>query len=148
MKGQTIDDLGPIPRSKTSKTPTGGIPMLSFPKTLAGATGAALIALTLGPGIAAAEEIKGDAEAGKVIAMDRGKGNCIACHMIPGGESPGAIGPALIAMQSRYPTKDALATQIYDATVKNPDAVMPPFGKHEILTDKEFADVVEYIWSL
>jgi sulfur-oxidizing protein SoxX len=32
--------------------------------------------------------------------------------------------------------------------VKNPEAVMPPFGKHGILTNQEFVDVVEYVWSL
>lgn len=89
-----------------------------------------------------------DADRGKTIAMDRAKGNCIACHLIPGGESPGAIGPALIAMQTRYPNKEALAIQIWDATVKTPEAAMPPFGRHEILSKQEFADVVEYIWSL
>lgn len=89
-----------------------------------------------------------DAERGKAVAMDRAKGNCIACHLIPGGESPGAIGPALIAMQTRYPSKEALAIQIWDATVKAPEAAMPPFGRHEILSKQEFADVVEYIWSL
>lgn len=89
-----------------------------------------------------------DAARGKTIAMDRGKGNCIACHLIPGGESPGAIGPALIAMQTRYPSKEDLAIQIWDATVKAPEAAMPPFGRHEILSKQEFADVVEYIWSL
>jgi sulfur-oxidizing protein SoxX len=93
-------------------------------------------------------ELNGNAEAGMEIAMDRSKGNCIACHIIPGGESPGAIGPALVAMQTRYPSKEALAVQIWDATVKNPEVVMPPFGKHEILTDQQFKDVVEYIWSL
>ncbi len=90
----------------------------------------------------------GNAEAGKAVAMDRAKGNCIACHLIPGGESPGAIGPALVAMQTRYPSKEALAIQIWDATVKAPEAAMPPFGRHEILSKQEFADVVEYIWSL
>jgi len=114
--------------------------------------GLALITLTLAAAGAWAEmpkmELKGDAEAGKTIAMDRAKGNCIACHIIPGGASPGAIGPALVAMQGRYPSKEALAAQIWDATVKNPEAVMPPFGKHEILTQEEFVNVVEYIWSL
>ena len=93
-------------------------------------------------------EFNGDVEAGKKVAMTRAQGNCIACHMIPGGESPGAIGPALIAMQTRYPDKDALAAQIWDPTVKNPGAVMPPFGKHGVLSQQEFIDVVEYIWSL
>ncbi len=93
-------------------------------------------------------DLNGDATAGKAIAEDRAKGNCLACHMIVGAESPGAIGPALIAMQTRYPSKEALARQIWDATVKAPEAAMPPFGKHEILTDQEFADVVEYVWTL
>jgi sulfur-oxidizing protein SoxX len=93
-------------------------------------------------------DLNGDVDAGKAIAMDRSKGNCIACHMIPGGDSPGAIGPALIAIQTRYASKEEIARQIWDPTVKNPDVVMPPFGKHGILTDKEFVDVVEYVWSL
>jgi sulfur-oxidizing protein SoxX len=107
--------------------------------TLAGATTAAEMTIT---------EFNGDAAAGKAIAENRGKGNCLACHMIVGAESPGAIGPALIAMQTRYSSKEALARQIWDATVKAPEAAMPPFGRHEILTDQEFVDVVEYIWSL
>jgi len=122
--------------------------MISHEKHAASAATLVLGALALMSSVAFAEETKGDAEAGKAIAMDRAKGNCIACHVIPGGESPGAIGPALVAMQARYPTKEALAKQIYDPTVKNPDVVMPPFGKHEILTEKEFNDVVEYVWSL
>jgi sulfur-oxidizing protein SoxX len=109
---------------------------------------AALILGTVAFTANATDAPKGDLEAGKAIAMDRSKGNCIACHVIPGGESPGAIGPALVAMQARYPTKEALAKQIWDPTIKNPEAVMPPFGKHEILTEKEFNEVVEYIWSL
>lgn len=93
-------------------------------------------------------ELNGNIEAGKDVAMTRAKGNCIACHMIPGGDSPGAIGPALIAIETRYPSKEAVARQIWDPTVKNPEVVMPPFGKHGILTNQEFIDVVEYVWSL
>jgi sulfur-oxidizing protein SoxX len=92
--------------------------------------------------------LKGDPAAGKKIAMDRSKGNCIACHIIPGGESPGAIGPALIAMKGRYPSEQALYAQVWDPTVKNPWAVMPPFGRYEILTPQELADVVAFVWSL
>jgi sulfur-oxidizing protein SoxX len=93
-------------------------------------------------------DLNGDAEAGKAVALDRSRGNCIACHVMPHGESPGAIGPALVAMQTRYSSKQDLAQQIWDPTVKNPEVVMPPFGKHGILSDKEFIDVVEYVWSL
>ncbi len=113
--------------------------------TLGGlALGAAAIA-TEAPKI---DVSSGDAAKGKAIVMDRSKGNCIACHLIVGGESPGAIGPALIAMPTRYPSKEALAIQIWDATVKTPEAAMPPFGRHEILTNQEIADVVAYVWSL
>lgn len=113
----------------------------------AGALSIALCALSLVAAAAAAAET-GDIAAGKEIAMDRAKGNCIACHVLPGGDSPGAIGPPLVAMQARYPDKDKMRAQIYDPTVANPESSMPPFGKHEILTEKEFNDVIEYIWSI
>jgi L-cysteine S-thiosulfotransferase len=108
-------------------------------------------ALLSGPvlaGMPADFVLDGDAAAGKEVANDRAKGNCVACHVMAGAESPGAIGPALVAMQTRFPSKRDLANQIWDATVKNPEAVMPPFGQHEILTHKEFVDVVEFVWSL
>ncbi|MDH5436681.1 MAG: sulfur oxidation c-type cytochrome SoxX, partial [Gammaproteobacteria bacterium] len=38
--------------------------------------------------------------------------------------------------------------QIWDATVKNSESVMPPFGRHEILTEKEIDQVVEFINTL
>jgi len=123
--------------------------MLSYRKNLAGAMSAAAIVLgTLVLIPVAASGQSGDAAAGKEIAMDRAKGNCIACHVLPGGQSPGNIGPALVAMQARYPDKEKLRAQIYNATVANPGSVMPPFGKNEILTEQQLDDVVAYIWSL
>ena len=114
----------------------------------AGALAVALGALALAPQITGAEGTQRDTEAGKAIAMDRKKGNCIACHVLPDGQSPGGIGPALVAMQTRFETKEKLTEQIYDATVSNPGSAMPPFGKHGILSEKEFNDVVEDVWSL
>jgi sulfur-oxidizing protein SoxX len=123
-----------------------------MPKRIAKTSIAAAMLALAGAATAEVEmpdlNLNGDAEEGKAIAMDRSRGNCIACHMIPGGDSPGAIGPALIAMQTRYPSKHAIAVQVWDPTVKNPDVVMPPFGKHGILSEKEFVDVIEYVWSL
>jgi sulfur-oxidizing protein SoxX len=113
-------------------------------------TAALALGLLAGPALGAMPkmELDGDIEAGKEVALTRSKGNCIACHVMPDGEAPGAIGPALVAMQTRYPSKEDLAQQIWDPTAKNPDVVMPPFGKHGILTNEEFVDVVEYVWSL
>ena len=87
-------------------------------------------------------------EQGKALSFDRKKGNCLACHMIQGGASPGNIAPPLIAMKGRYPNKEDLRKQIYDATVANPESSMPPFGKHDALTKSELDKVVEFIWTL
>lgn len=98
----------------------------------------------------AAEEPKKQltpAEEGKQIAFDRTKGNCLACHMIEGGETPGNIAPALVSVQARYPDKAKLRAQIWDATVANPSTSMPPFGRHQILTEEEIDKVVEFVYS-
>jgi len=117
----------------TIKQMTGGI--LSV--TLVGC-------ITLFSAIASADSISD----GKQVAFDRKKGNCLACHMIPGGSLPGNIGPPLVAMKARFPDKAALREQIWDATIKNPNTIMPPFGKHRILTEAEIDLVTEFIHSL
>ena len=85
------------------------------------------------------------AEAGQKVAFTRSKGNCLACHMIPGGESPGTIAPPLVGMQARFPDKAKLRAQIWDATVANPESSMPPFGRHGILSEEEIDQLVEFI---
>jgi len=85
---------------------------------------------------------------GKEVAFDRKKGNCLACHMIAGGSLPGNIGPPLVAMKARFPDKADLRAQIWDSTVKNPNTIMPPFGKNRILTEQEVDLVTEFIYSL
>jgi sulfur-oxidizing protein SoxX len=96
---------------------------------------------------ASAEEM-GTVEKGKELSFDRKKGNCLACHSIAGGKSPGNIAPALVAMQSRFPSKAELRAQIWDATVKNPESPMPPFGKHGALSEDEVDLITEFIWTL
>jgi sulfur-oxidizing protein SoxX len=103
--------------------------------------------LSVAPQMAVAADAK-VIEEGKKIAFDRKKGNCLACHAIEGGNLPGNIGPALVAMKVRFPDKAQLRAQIWDATVKNPNSMMPPFGRHEILSEGEIDKVVEYIHSL
>jgi sulfur-oxidizing protein SoxX len=85
---------------------------------------------------------------GKAVAFDRKKGNCLTCHMVPGGSDPGNVGPPLIAMKARFPDKQTLRDQIWDSTRKNPATLMPPFGRHNILTEDEIDAVVEFIHSL
>ena len=85
---------------------------------------------------------------GARLAFDRNKGNCLACHKIEGGELAGDSGPPLIFMKSRFPDKMKLRNQIWNASAKNPLSVMPPFGRHGILTEQEIDQVVAFIHSL
>lgn len=112
-----------------------------------GAVSAVLIALVMSTQLASAADNAVIAE-GKKISFDRAKGNCLACHMIEGGELPGNIGPPLVAMQARFPDKAKLRAQIWDSTRSNPNSMMPPFGRHEILTESEIDKVVEFIHTL
>jgi len=112
-----------------------------------GAVSAVLVALLVSTQPVIAADGSAIAE-GKKIAFDRAKGNCLACHAIEGGELPGNIGPALVDMKQRFPDKAKLRAQIWDASHNNPNTIMPPFGRHEILTESEIDQVVEFIYSL
>ncbi len=112
---------------------------------------AAVLLATLGlapVGVAVAEEGASVIDQGKDIAFDRKKGNCLACHDIAGGDLAGNIGPPLVAMQARFPDKAKLRAQIWDSTKMNPGSIMPPFGRHKILTESEIDKVVEFVHSL
>ena len=85
---------------------------------------------------------------GQKLAFDRGKGNCLTCHVIKGGEYPGTLGPELVDIKSKYPNRDELVAILYDETKRNPLTVMPPFGRNRILTDKEISAVVDFLQTL
>ena len=87
-------------------------------------------------------------EEGRKIALDRRKGNCMACHVIAGATLPGNVGPPLVAMKARFPDKEELRSRIRDSSQANPQSLMPPFGRHEILTEDEIDKVVEFVHSL
>lgn len=116
-------------------------------RTVFGTIAAVLIALVVSTPLAIAADDATLAE-GKKIAFDRLKGNCLACHQIAGGDMPGNIGPPLVAMQARFPDRAKLRAQIWDSTRANPASIMPPFGKHEVLTEAELDKVVDFIHSL
>jgi L-cysteine S-thiosulfotransferase len=108
-----------------------------------------LAASALLPAIAA--ESVPSREVGKQIALDRSKGNCLACHAMPGipeNVQPGNFGPPLIAMKARFPSLDLLRKRVWDETIFNQNTTMPPFGKHKILTENEIDHVVEFIHAL
>jgi len=99
------------------------------------------------PTIASADEAA-DLAKGKELAFDRKMGNCLACHLIEGGELAGNIGPPLIAMKARFPDYDVLRAQIYDARIKNPNTIMIPFGPKAVMSDSEIDLVTKFIHTL
>ena len=76
---------------------------------------------------ASAEKTLTPVEEGKKLVFDQMKGNCLACHMIVGGDLPGNIGPPLVAMKDRFPDKAKLRAQIYDPRAANPKTMIMPF---------------------
>ncbi|WP_303902032.1 sulfur oxidation c-type cytochrome SoxX [Thiohalomonas denitrificans] len=85
---------------------------------------------------------------GKELSFNKKKGNCLACHQIDDGDMPGNIGPPLFNMKERFPDKTTLRAQIWDSNKNNPNSMMPPFGRHEILSEQEIDKIVEYIYML
>ena len=87
-------------------------------------------------------------EQGKSLATARAKGNCLACHSIEDGQLPGNLGPPLLAMKLRFPDRERLRRQIYDASISNRHSRMPPFGRHQILTAEEIELIMDYLYTL
>ena len=88
---------------------------------------------------------------GRWLAHEISKGNCLACHQMPGDASADSlanIGPPLLAVAQRFPDRARLREQIRDARRFNPDTVMPPFGTHRILTSEEIELVLDYLYTL
>ena len=117
-------------------------------KLVAAASSVAVLlgAMALSPSIAVADPAL--AAEGKKIAENRKKGNCFTCHDYQGAHLAGNVGPPLVAMKARFPDKAKLRAQISDATKANPNSMMPPFGKYEVLTEKEIDAITEWVYTL
>ena len=85
---------------------------------------------------------------GQRLAFDRSKGNCLTCHEIRGGDLPGTIGPVLRDIQSKYPDRNDLVAILTDETKRNPQTVMPPFGRNRILTEQEITAIGDFLQTL
>ena len=109
---------------------------------------AAVLAVVLFAGArVSAQALPGQVLPGQVLAFDRSKGNCLTCHDIKGGDSPGNLGPPLADMKTRFPDRKELAGIVFDETKRNPQTVMPPFGRNLILTDGEIEAIVDFLYT-
>src|SRR5688572_18557992 len=71
----------------------------------------------------------GDPARGRVVMIDKEKGNCLACHRVPVlGEEPahGDLGPNLNGVGGRF-TEAQLRQIIVDPKVLFPNTLMPAF---------------------
>lgn len=104
----------------------------------------------------------GDPARGRLIVLAPDRGNCSLCHALPDPAQKfhGDIGPSLAGVGARL-TPAELRTRIIDASLLNPDTLMPPFHRttglrrvdaahrgKPILDAQEVEDVVAYLATL
>ena len=91
---------------------------------------------------------------GRALFIDQHKGNCAACHKTPTDillKTVSTIGPPLESIKQKYPLpvdRGRLRDAIRDLSKTNPDTIMPPYGKHRILTEAEIDAIVTYLETL
>lgn len=96
---------------------------------------------------ALAGPLNGDPVSGAVLANERSKGNCVACHRMKGAEQPGTKGLDLTAYGTWGRSDEETYALVYDMRWRNPDTVMPPIGANQVLNDQELRDVIAFLQS-
>jgi len=103
----------------------------------------------------------GDPAAGKKTAINKKKGNCLACHVMPIPEEQfhGNIGPNLGEVGNTMSAAE-MRIRLADPKLVNPGTIMPAFLKpgttrvlkkfegKAILTPQEVEDVIAYLLTL
>ena len=88
---------------------------------------------------------------GRELAHSFDHGNCLACHSAPTDKHAvtlANIAPPFVDMKRRFPSRDDLFEQIWDARDGYPETIMPPFGAHNILSEAEIRKIIEYLYTL
>ena len=91
---------------------------------------------------------------GWCVIITRKHGNCLGCHDVVTTRWPadlpasGNVGPPLVSMKARFPDKAKLRAQIWDATAANPNTVMPPFGRHKIISESDIDNIVTFLYTI
>ena len=103
----------------------------------------------------------GDPASGRKLAINRKKGNCLACHVMPIPEQQfhGTYGPPLDGIGDRMGEAE-FRLRLVDAKAVDPDTSMPSFyknGQHRvlkkfigktILQPQEIEDIISYLVTL
>ena len=86
--------------------------------------------------------------AGQALAYDRAMGNCLACHTMRGSDVPSTVGPELSNMKARFPDRADLVSILTNEETRNPQTMMPPFGRNQILTADQINQIVDFLYTL
>lgn len=87
-------------------------------------------------------------KAGQELALDRSKGNCLACHTVKGGDAPSSVGRELVDMKRRFPNRADLVEILTNEPMRNSIAPMPAFGRNHILTEAEIEKIIDFLYTL
>ena len=92
----------------------------------------------------------GDPKKGRALFLDRQKGPCTGCHLVPGADvwPAGNVGPDLSTLGDRRLPDTLLYQQLWDPRVTYPASVMPPWGAQHVFTPEELAHLVAYLQML
>lgn len=89
-----------------------------------------------------------DVAAGEALALDRAKGNCLACHTLKGGDAASSVGRELVDMKRKFPNRADLVEILNDEPSRNAVAPMPPFGRNHVLTPTEIDQIIDFLYTL
>jgi len=94
--------------------------------------------------------LSGDATKGRVLFLDRAKGPCTGCHLVPGDDvwPAGSVGPDLSTIGDRRLPDPYLYQLLWDPRVVFPNTAMPPWGATGVLTPEELVHLVAYLQTL
>jgi len=91
-----------------------------------------------------AEKEKSSLEEGRAIAINL----CQACHSFTGASQAGTVGPPFVSMKIRFPDRRRMRDIIYDPQNEKPNTMMPPFGRHGFVNEKEMDLLIDYLYTL
>jgi sulfur-oxidizing protein SoxA len=94
--------------------------------------------------------ITGDPKKGRALFLNRQKGPCTGCHLVPGDDvwPAGSVGPDLSTIGDRKLPDAYLYQQLWDPRVVFPLTVMPPWGLQGVFTPEELVHLVAYLQTL
>ena len=94
--------------------------------------------------------IEGDARKGRALFLNRSKGPCVACHLVPGDDvwPAGSAGPDQSTIGDRRLPDQYLYQAVWDSRVYFPNTVMPPWGTAGIFSTEEIVHIVVYLQTL